>query len=534
MNRTWRFLSLAAFFCAAALGQSADPTAAPARFDVADVRVSPHVTNPYMRGGVLRGGRLDIRTASMLDLIRAAYGVDAEKIQGGPSWLDTDRFDIIAKAPVDTPPDTFKAMLQNLLTDRFQLKIRNDAKAMPVFALSLGKGKPKLKETDGSGDKGCRGVPQDTAPGAPSYARVACRNRTMEEFAQDLHNMAGAYLDKPVIDQTGLKGAWDFDLKWTGRGQLAQQGPDGISIFDAVEKQLGLKLAPDKQAVPVLVVESVNQKPTPNAPGVAESLPPPPPAEFEVATIRPSAPGSTNAMGNIQHGLVNVQNFPLKQMIQIAWDLNGDELLVGLPKSADARYDITAKAPTPPSGDVDFEDLRLMVRALVIDRFNLKAHLEDRPVDSYVLSSVKPRMSKADPTNRTGCKEGPGADGKDPRLTNPILSRLLTCLNMTMAQFAEQLPNLANGYVHVKVQDDTGLTDAYDFTLSFSAVGLLNSPAGRGPAGANANAETASDPSGAISLPEAVNKQLGLKLEMKKRPAQVLVIDHIDDKPTEN
>jgi uncharacterized protein (TIGR03435 family) len=105
---------------------------------------------------------------------------------------------------------------------------------------------------------------------------------------------------------------------------------------------------------------------------------------------------------------------------------------------------------------------------------------------------------------------------------------------MTMAQFADQLPNLENGYAHVTVLDSTGLTDAYDFTLSFSAIGLLRGGGVPGQPAAPAGADTPSDPNGALSLPDAVSKQLGLKLELKKRPMQVLVIDHIDEKPTEN
>ncbi|HUI82242.1 MAG TPA: TIGR03435 family protein [Bryobacteraceae bacterium] len=523
-----------ALFSAAVFGQSPAPPA----FDLADVHASPHVTNPYMRGGVLRNGRYDLRTASMVDLIAVAYGVEAAKVQGGPSWLDIDRFDIAAKAPANTPPDTVKLMLQTLLADRFQLKVRMDTKQLPAFALTMGKGKPKLKESDGSGNSECHGEPQNPQPGAIPYNVVACHNRTMEQLAQDLRNFAGGYLTNPVVDQTELKGNWDFTIKWTSRGALAFAGADGISIFDAVDKQLGLKLEAAKLSVPVIVVESVNEKPTDNPPGIAASLPPPPPAEFEVATVRPSMAGATNIMGKLEHGRLDVQNFPLKNLVMVAWDLNTDDLLAGLPKFAEsARFDITAKAPPPPPGaEVDIDDLRLMLRALLADRFELKTHMEQRPVDGYVLSAVKPKLQKADPSNRTGCKEGPGDDGKDPRVANPVLNRLMSCHNMTMAQFADQLPNLANGYAHVTVLDETGLTDAYDFTLSFSAVGLLRGGGipGQPPPPPGAGPDTPSDPNGAVSLPDAVNKQLGLKLELKKRPMPVLVIDHIDEKPTEN
>ena len=196
------------------------------------------------------------------------------------------------------------------------------------------------------------------------------------------------------------------------------------------------------------------------------------------------------------------------------------------------RWDITAKMIStdpgqPPQADPETRT-KLMVK-LLEDRFRLKMHYEDRVVPAYTLSSVKPKMAKADPATRTGCYEGPGPDGKDPRMANPVLSRLLYCRNMTMAQFAEQLPQQVNGYVHSAVLDKTGLTDAYDFTLSFSAYGILQESL-RAPGQPGAGAE----PTGALSLSEAIGKQLGLKLDLEKRPAPVLVIDYVEQKPTEN
>jgi len=522
-------------------------TATPPLFDIADVHVSAHVINPYMRGGVLRGGRYDVRTANMLELIGTAYNIQREKVQGGPAWLEADYYDISAKAPVNTPPETVQRMLQSLLAGRFQLKVHNDTKPMPAFRLAVGKGKPKLKESDGAAESRCRFVPRNNTPGSIPTAVISCQNRTMEQFARDVHDFAGDYFNnQPLVDQTELKGSWDFELKWMPRQVAAAAGAAGvehINIFDAVDKQLGLRLEAAKLPVPVLVVDSVNRKPSPNPPGVAASLPVLPPPEFEVATIKPSDPNATNDRGRLEHGRVNIENFQLKNLIETAWDLNADELLADAPRFVNtARFDITAKAPTPERGpEVDFEDLRLMLRALLIERFALKAHFEERSIDGYVLSAVKPKMQKADPSNRTNCKEGPGPDGKDPRLANPILARLITCQNMTMALFADRLPNLAGGYVHTTVLDETGLTDAYDFTLSFSPIGSLRT--GRAPGvpapapaqtGAAGNQAAASDPSGALSLPDAVNKQLGLKIELKKRPTQVLVIDHINEKPNEN
>ncbi len=176
------------------------------------------------------------------------------------------------------------------------------------------------------------------------------------------------------------------------------------------------------------------------------------------------------------------------------------------------------------------------MRKFLADRFKLAAHMEDRPLDAYTLLAGNPKLKKADPSNRTGCKEGPGADAKDPRIANPILGRLLTCHNMTMTQFAAMLQSQASGYIRTPVLDSTGIDGAYDFTLSFSAIGQLQGGGGGPPppSGDTSMGLAASDPSGGISLPDAINKQLGLRLVKQKRPVPALVIDHIEEKPTEN
>jgi len=511
-------------FASAAFSQSADK---PAAFDSADVHVSAPSKNPTMRGGALRGGRFEVRTATLVDLISRAYNMESDKILGGPNWLDWDRFDVLAKAP-PTTQENLNLMLQNLLADRFKLVVHKDTKLMPAFALSAGKGMPKMKQASGSGDPGCQGVPQNPAPGAIPYQVVSCHGVTMASFADILRGFGyGSYLPDPVVDQTGLSGAWDFELKWTARNRLAQAGPDGISLLDAVDKQLGLKLEAKKAPLPVLIVDSVNQTPTPNDPGVTTKIPPAPPTEFEVANVKPSSPDATRQNGRMQNGRLDLQYFTLKQLIQAAWDLsNNDDMIVGLPKSAEsAHYDVLAKVATsgPANAqDIDDDTLLLMLRSLLIERFGLKAHMEDRPVSAYTMTAAKQtKLQKADPQNRTNCKSGGG--------TNPILNRLITCQNMNMTQFAGMLQYMASGYVRAPIKDATGLDGYYDFSVNFSGINLL--PGARFDPNA---ASGASDPNGSLSLPEALQKQLGLKLEMEKRPIPVLVIDHVDDKPTEN
>ena len=111
---------------------------------------------------------------------------------------------------------------------------------------------------------------------------------------------------------------------------------------------------------------------------------------------------------------------------------------------------------------------------------------------------------------------------------------MVTVHNMSMEQFAEDLQRIAGGYIRVPVEDKTGLDGNYDFTLTFTPIGLLNGGRGRGGDGGAAPGGGALDPTGGLSVFDAVNRQLGLKLEMRKRPMKVLVIDSILEKPTDN
>ncbi len=267
----------------------------------------------------------------------------------------------------------------------------------------------------------------------------------MAGFGDAIRNwfFAGLTVNR-VVDETELKGTWNFDLKFSPKlpglfmpGQSAGAS-DSLTIFEAIDKQLGLKLDLTKVPIPVIAVDSVNEKPTDNLPGVTEKMPVAP-TEFEVADIKPSAPieeGQGRGRGGCffcPGGRVNIQGYTMSNLITLAWSFNGPATnrVVGLPKSADtARWDIVAKASTmtsiyaPQNGEaaapqIDFDSMRIMLQELFKDRFKLVLHEEQRPQAGYALIAVKPKLKKADPTNRKGCDEKPGADGKDPRTTNP-------------------------------------------------------------------------------------------------------------------
>jgi uncharacterized protein (TIGR03435 family) len=537
-----------------AFSQSPEPLP---KFEIADVHISAKTVNPFIRTGPVRGDRYEVKNANMVDLIRIAYSFDPDKVLGGPSWLEMARFDITAKLPPDTTPEVRKQMLQSLLEDRFKLKVRKETKPLPAYALVVGK-KPQLKEADGKEETGCR--PQtsagatgegeirifmDNSNGAPTTISLgpgmtihyACRNMTMAAFASGLRGMMGASVGpNQVLDETGLKGNWNFDVKWSMQiiGPAAPNGSDRVSIFDAVEKQLGLKLEQRQIPTPVIVVDSVNEKPSANLPEVAEALPPiVPPTEFEVASIKPSNPGGGRG-GRFQMqpgGRLNTEGIAMRFLINRAFNTNNREQVTGLPNWVDTeRFDIVAKAAStgPSAPALDNEALAPMMRALLADRFKMTYHTEDRPVSAYTLVSVKPKMKKSDPSSRTSCKNSQAPAGAPPG------SQLLTCQNITMAQFADRLLNMGPE-LSWPVLDSTGIDGGWDFALTFSRnVRIMGGGRGGDASSAEGGLPSAQEPTGAFTLFEAIEKQLGLKLEMHKRTMPVFVIDHLEQKPTEN
>src|SRR5277367_101592 len=155
------------------------PAFAQQKFDVADVHVSMTArTFAQNFGGVLRDGKYVNRDATMLNLIEAAYSATEDTIAGGPGWVNSDLFDVIAKVPDGTTPAAANLMLQALLAERFNLVLRKGTSPVPRYVLSVGKGGSKLKRSSGSGSQGCqqqpgaRGAPGD--PASQPNIKVVC------------------------------------------------------------------------------------------------------------------------------------------------------------------------------------------------------------------------------------------------------------------------------------------------------------------------------------------------------------------------
>jgi uncharacterized protein (TIGR03435 family) len=544
------FICLA--FCAAASGQTAP------KFEIADVHVSAKTPNRASPVMPVHNGRYEIHNAPMVNLIASAYGFEANQVLGGPNWLEMDRFDVIAKVPDKTSADDLTEMLQSLLAERFKLVVHKDSQPMPAYALTAGK-KLQMKEADGAGDTGCR--VQD-APAGDGVVRLtmmngngttttmalepggivhySCRNMTMTAFAEGLRGMMGVNLgNNPVLDKTDIAGRWNFDVKWATQinGPATANAVERISVADALEKQLGLKLEQEQVPTPVLVVDSVNESPTANLPEVARALPViPSPTAFEVAEVKPTDPdykggsmqtqpgGRFTARGNTMQILLMRALNPAGGIAALNFDS-----VAGVPKWAETdRFDIVAKAPADaPSPDPSA--VSVMLRSLLEERFGLKAHTEERPVSAYALVAAKsgsPQrlMKKADPASRTHCSRSNGAAGSPPG------TQVMTCQNITMAQFADQLLYMGTGNSW-PVLDSTGLAGGWDFTMTYAGRSIAATFAGAPPAG---DAPAAADPSGGFTLFEAIERQLGLKLEIQKRPMPVTVIDQLEERPTDN
>jgi len=216
-------------------------------FEVASIR--PHAQNIAAGVGLrVSGSTLTSENMSLSNLITYAYDIKDFQVLGLPSWAESDRYDISAKAEGagELTRDLARPMTQALLADRFQLKVRRGTKEMPVYALVVAKNGPKFKES-GPDEQSLLRL---ESPGKGAVMTVT--KGSMAQLANQFSNRNG--VDRPVIDKTRLAGAYDYKLEWgdnTGAGADA----DVLSIFTAIQEQLGLKLEKTTSAIEVLIVD---------------------------------------------------------------------------------------------------------------------------------------------------------------------------------------------------------------------------------------------------------------------------------------
>jgi uncharacterized protein (TIGR03435 family) len=230
-------------------------------------------------GGIGRrpGGRFNVTNQPPLRLIAFAYQIEPFQIDGGPEWIGSDRFDVVAKAegdppvgPMFGPPDQMWLMLRTLLADRFKLATHWETRDMPIYALVLARSDGRLGPQLRSSTVDCVDAPPaaqatDTRPrcrngGGPWF--ISWDNFPLSQFAIFLTR----HVQRVVVDRTGLSGNVDVDLTWTPDQipQTPEQGfppidPNGPSIFTALQEQLGLKLESTRGPVNVLVIDRIEQ-----------------------------------------------------------------------------------------------------------------------------------------------------------------------------------------------------------------------------------------------------------------------------------
>jgi uncharacterized protein (TIGR03435 family) len=241
-----------------AMPADADPV-----FDVTVIK--PSDLGAPGKGIRVQGRQLSTLNFSVSDMITFAYGIHVRQITGAPAWIESEKYNVTAKPAGEGQPNTkqWKIMLQKMLADRFQLTFHHEKKELSVYAITLGKNGPKLTKSAGD-PNGLYGA------GGPPGA-FSARNANMGDFAEV---MQSTMLDRPVVDQTGLSGRFDFQLKFTpdetqyaGAGAREPPPADDATappdLFTALQEQLGLKLQATKAPVDVIVIDRV-QKPSAN------------------------------------------------------------------------------------------------------------------------------------------------------------------------------------------------------------------------------------------------------------------------------
>jgi uncharacterized protein (TIGR03435 family) len=266
MKRIALSILLPASWLVVCVGQTAD-----ARFEVASIR--RNVSSDTRVRFETPPGRLNAVNVPLRFLIRQAYRVPEARILGGPGWLDSDRFDVLATAPNGANSDAIRGMLRALLKERFGLALHTEMLEMPIYVVRLARPDAKLGPNLRPSSTDCIGRPSAVVAGkvqcgilvsqGPGSASLRGGAATIENFVR----LLGDFLERPLVDQSGLAGTFDLEVQFTASrsatpggavpGGLTTAGPDDIpNVFTAMQEQLGLKLDAQTGVADVWVVDA--------------------------------------------------------------------------------------------------------------------------------------------------------------------------------------------------------------------------------------------------------------------------------------
>lgn len=254
-----RILAALAFTAVSALAQmptQVKPMAADAHPSFAVATIKPHNPNSNHQGINAVGDRFTIRNQTVLSLMMFAYSIDKHQVVNASAWTGADRYDIEGKTDTPGEPNLHQQqeMLQKLLTERFGLRFHHEKRELPVYAIQIAKGGVKLKPAanlDAEADQ--------TASNHGGEMTVTITSATMADFILGMQ----FFLDRPLVDQTGISGRYDFTLHYAHDDSSVPDPNAAPGLFTAIQEQLGLKLNAVKAPIDVFIIDSV-EAPTPN------------------------------------------------------------------------------------------------------------------------------------------------------------------------------------------------------------------------------------------------------------------------------
>jgi len=240
-------------------GQAGAPS-----FEVASVKKNTTSEKPTIDA---KGDQLRIVNVPLRFIVALGWQVPNDRVSGA-SWTDIDGYDIVAKLPADFTRDKFGPMLQNLLTERFGLQIHRDQTPVLVYALVLGKGQPSLRAASPGERRTSTCEPKERP-------KLTCnfQNTTAAQFAESLpHLLPKNWFDAPVMDRTGLTGAYDFTLTFTMTDRPPESdavapepaAPGAPYLLDAIQEQLGLRVERRKIPLDRIVIDHAERTPVAN------------------------------------------------------------------------------------------------------------------------------------------------------------------------------------------------------------------------------------------------------------------------------
>jgi uncharacterized protein (TIGR03435 family) len=256
-----RAVVLAIVAGAAVVSAQVPSSPAPA-FEVASVRINTSRSSSSSTQQRVNGS-FEMINVTLRSMVAHAFDMHARQILGGPDWIDSERFDVLAKAPAGDDGSKMTAMLRALLVERFRLASHTEIRDQPIYALVTMRSDGRLGPQIAPTQRDCS-VPQARSCGV--NMSTDGRGTTMQAQAVSLADLAAALagpVDRMVIDRTGITGSYDVDLRFTRDGMPGSLAGDTPAVFTALQEQLGLRLESARGPVDVLIIDSV-QPPTPD------------------------------------------------------------------------------------------------------------------------------------------------------------------------------------------------------------------------------------------------------------------------------